>query len=180
MAAKQKSINLIPTDKFSKTVVGRVINWLLSTFRVIVILVEFVVMGAFLSRFWLDAKNSDVTDELRDRQFVVEASQDIEDEMNLFLTKVKRLQNLSQVNTPTLDFITFLPGTIPPEVTLTNIEVYATSCSLSGTTVNENYIHQLLVNLNAKDAISSATISSMVTNKETGFLDFQISIMLNN
>lgn len=176
MAAKQKSINLIPTDKFSKTLVGRVINWLLSTFRVIVILVEFVVMGAFLSRFWLDAKNSDVTDELRDRQFVVEASQDIEDEMNTFMIKVNRLQTLSKVNTPLLEFMQFLPSSVPPEVTLTNFDVYAKVASLIGTTISENNVRQLATNLQANESVASVVVSNLSTNKETGFLDFQITI----
>jgi len=178
MAAKLKSINLVPIDKFSKTIVGRVINWLLSTFRVIVIMVEFVVMGAFLSRFWLDAKNSDVTDELRDRQFVVEASKDLEDEMNLFSAKVYRLKTLSQVNTPVVNFIVTLPTLTPPEITLINFEVYAKSASISGQAVNENFVNQFLTNLKSYSSVQSANTTVMTTNNDTGFLNFQIETML--
>lgn len=179
MSAKPKSINLIPVDKFSKTVVGRVINWLLSTFRVIVIMVEFVVMGAFLSRFWLDAKNSDVTDELRDRQFVVEATKGIEDEMNLFSAKVHRLETLSKVNTATVDFISFLPTLIPPEIKLTSLEIYNKNASLSGSAVNESFVNQFLANLKSHRSVKSVNVTGMSTDGETGFLDFQTAVILN-
>ncbi len=178
MTAKAKSINLVPVDKFSKTIVGRVINWLLSTFRVIVILVEFVVMGAFLSRFWLDAKNSDITDELQDRQFVVEATQDLENEMNLFSAKVYRLKTLSQVNSPIVNFIDILPTLVPPEIKLINFEVYAKSASLFGNAINESFVNQFLTNLKSNDRVQSANVTRMSTDSSTGFLDFQVAIKL--
>lgn len=179
MSAKPKSINLVPVDKFSKTTVGRVINWLLSTFRVIVILVEFVVMGAFLSRFWLDAKNSDVTDELRDRQFVIEATKDMEEEMNLFQAKVYRLETLSKANDTAVNFISFLPTLIPPEIKLVNLEVYNKTTSLSGSAVNESFVNQFLANLKSHSSIKSASVTGMSTDSDTGFLDFQIAVVLN-
>lgn len=179
MSAKQKSINLVPVDKFSKTTVGRIINWLLSTFRVIVIVVEFVVMGAFLSRFWLDAKNSDVTDELRERQFVVEATQSIENEMNLFSDKVYQLETLSKANTTVIDFISLLPTLVPPEIKLINLEIYNKNALLSGSATDENFVNQFLANLKSHSSVKSASVIGMSTDGETGFLDFQVTVVLN-
>ena len=63
-AKKEPEINLLPQEEFEGSVIGRILKWGLSTFRIIVIIVEMVVMAAFLSRFWLDAKNSDLNEDI--------------------------------------------------------------------------------------------------------------------
>lgn len=68
---KTKAINLLPQEAFAKTTLGRTLTWLLSTFRIIVISVEMVVVVAFLSRFWLDARITDLNDELKQKQAVI-------------------------------------------------------------------------------------------------------------
>ena len=62
---KKKNINLLPKEEFDASVVGRLLRWAMGTFRIIVIITEMIVMAAFLSRFWLDAQNSDLNDEIR-------------------------------------------------------------------------------------------------------------------
>ncbi len=62
MAARknQQLINLLPQEEFAVSTLGRILAWLMSTFRYIVIAVEMVVMLAFLSRFWLEWNTHDV------------------------------------------------------------------------------------------------------------------------
>ena len=68
---KSQPINLLPKEEFAASTFGRIIKWLLSTFRVIVIVVEVVVMSAFLSRFWLDARSTDLNDQIKQRQSII-------------------------------------------------------------------------------------------------------------
>ena len=63
--AKNKSINLLPQEEFDASIFGRTLKWAMGTFRIIVIITEMVVMGAFLSRFWLDAQNSDLDNSIK-------------------------------------------------------------------------------------------------------------------
>ena len=53
MSARKEEINLLPQKGFEATTAGRILAWILSTFRIIVIITELLVMVAFLSRFWL-------------------------------------------------------------------------------------------------------------------------------
>ena len=62
-AHKKQQVNLLPEKGFTSTTTGRVLTWILSTFRIIVIVTEIIVMIAFLSRFWLDAQNTDLSEE---------------------------------------------------------------------------------------------------------------------
>jgi len=59
-----KSINLLepvlePEDTWTK-----VYNWIVSTGRILLILVAMLVLGVFFSRFVLDKENNDLTDEI--------------------------------------------------------------------------------------------------------------------
>ena len=75
MAAQKgsKLINLLPQEEFANSTIGRVFTWAMSTFRIIVIGMEMVVMVAFLSRFWLDAINVDLNDIIKQRSAVIAA-----------------------------------------------------------------------------------------------------------
>jgi len=77
---KSKQINLIPQDEFESSNFGRILKWALSTFRIVVIVTELIVMSAFLSRFWLDAKNSDLNEEINVNKSQIIAYKDIETE----------------------------------------------------------------------------------------------------
>ena len=68
---KNKEINLLPQEQFAASTTGRVLAWVLSTFRMIVILTEMIVIIAFLSRFWLDIKSNDLTDEVDNQKKIV-------------------------------------------------------------------------------------------------------------
>ena len=75
---KTSQINLIPAEGLKATTGGRILSWVLSTFRVFVIITELFVIAAFVSRFFLDAKNTDLTDEIRESQAVILSYQDLE------------------------------------------------------------------------------------------------------
>ena len=67
MAARKKSsrINLLPQEEFAASTLGRILAWILSTFRILVIMTELIVILAFLSRFWLDARTTDLNEEIK-------------------------------------------------------------------------------------------------------------------
>ena len=78
--AKNKSINLLPQEEFDTSLLGRTLKWAMGSFRIIVILTEMVVMAAFLSRFWLDAQNSDLNDSIKTATAQIQAQSSFEKE----------------------------------------------------------------------------------------------------
>jgi hypothetical protein len=89
-----KHINLLPQDDFQTTGIGRVLKWALSTFRVMVIVTELVVMSAFLSRFWLDSKNSDLNEAMGIKKAQVMAYKEVEKEFRSYQTKLSIASSL--------------------------------------------------------------------------------------
>jgi len=91
---KQLKINLLAQEEFATSVLGRILSWALSTFRVIVIAVEMIVVVAFLSRFWLDARITDLNDELKQKQAIVASQATFE---KRFRSAQSRLEILFEV-----------------------------------------------------------------------------------
>ena len=123
MAAKkkQKQVNLIPHDDFESTTLGRILTWLLTTFRYIVIVTEMVVMFAFLSRFWLDAKNSDLTEEIKTKQAQILSSSAFEKEFKNAQKRLKIFSALTNEERPKTRILEAVSQVLPSEVYLQTI-----------------------------------------------------------
>jgi len=76
----KKQISLLSAAPFDLTVQGRVVAWLTTWGRAILVLVELAVIGAFFSRFWLDRKNSDLSDAIRQQRAILESTLEFEGE----------------------------------------------------------------------------------------------------
>jgi hypothetical protein len=85
---KNKTINLLPQEEFESSIIGRILRWAMGTFRIIVIITEIIVMGAFLSRFWLDAQNSTLSDGIKIKSSQIQSLADIEKEFRNIQSKL--------------------------------------------------------------------------------------------
>jgi Tfp pilus assembly protein PilN len=183
MAARKKDtqINLIPEVGFAATTTGRILTWMLSSFRIIVIVTEIIVMIAFLSRFWLDARNTDLNEQILQKQAVIAASSNFEKE---FKFTQKRLQIFSELESEkgilsdTLDTITLA---LPPDVFLISINSSSESLALSGLSPNERSIQQFMANLSSSDQIHSVKLQGIKPSPdEPTLMIFKIELLLKD
>ena len=178
MAAPKKTntINLLPIDKFAKTTAGRILFWLLSTFRIIVIVIEMIVMLAFLSRFWLDAKNSDLSDEIKQKTARIQASKEVENQMRLLQKKLKVFTALAQSKPDYQNIVQTLSPLLPQEILLSSIVINANSVSITGIAPSELEIMQAMVNIDASDVFKEVSLQNVSVDQETNTLKFSINI----
>lgn len=143
---KQKTINLIPQDEFESSMMGRVLKWALSSFRVMVIATELIVMSAFLSRFWLDARNSDLNEELEIAKAQVGAYTEIE---TAFRQNQQKLEILKQLYSESKlsETVNVFSKLIPADITLNSISIVEGLLQLRAGAFSENSIAQFIVNL---------------------------------
>lgn len=173
--SKEKYINLLPKDKFSSSTLGRILTWLLSTFRFIVIAVEMVVMLAFLSRFWLDSKNSDLNDEIEQKQAQITASSQIENEFRDIQKRLSIYQGLISTQPSFSNDIKSLTNLIPEDTVLSSISLSEAEDSLSGTSASEKSIAQLIANLQNMDGVKDVSVAQISANKDDPTLiDFNL------
>jgi Tfp pilus assembly protein PilN len=177
LAQKQKrrdEINLLPGSSFENTVAGRILAWILSSFRIIVIVTEILVMIAFLSRFVLDAQLSDLNEEIQQKQSIIAASQVFENEFRDTQARLDILAPLlSQQNFP--ETIRKISNSTPPEVILNKLTITETNIEISGTSPSEKSISQLVTNVNSREGFSSFEIVNINSNPyNPSLLDFDI------
>lgn len=148
---------------------GRVLKWALTTFRVIVILCEMIVMGAFLSRFWLDARISDLNDEINTTKAQVIAYKDTEDQFRLMQKKLsiaKQLYSQPKSSSSLESVANFLPT----DVFLNSLSVLDNSAQIKASAFSEKSIFQYIVNLESSGAFESVSLGQASTNQDDATL----------
>lgn len=175
VSKKKNEINLIPVDKFAASSAGKILSWLLSTFRVIVIVVEMIVMLAFLSRFWLDAKNSDLNDEMKQKQALIAASKNFEDEFNATQDKISAFLALT-TSAKSSNSLNDIPSVLPEGITLKSISISDTSILVDGESPSEGLIAQFIANLEGLDKYQGINLNQIGSNQDTGMITYKIDI----
>lgn len=160
---KSKQINLIPQDEFESSNFGRVIKWILSTFRFLVIVTELIVMSAFLSRFWLDAKNSDLNDSINISKSQVSAYKKIESEFRSLQTRIEIAKSIySEPKISSL--VSNISKLTPADITLTAISYNDGQLTIKALSYSEQSIAQFLINLESSKELSDVTLSQVSSN----------------
>lgn len=78
--AVKKEISLLPESENPRSFGARFFKWITTTGRVTIILTELIVISVFISRFWLDRKNSDLSEISRQKQAILESTVPFETE----------------------------------------------------------------------------------------------------
>lgn len=172
----KKGINLLPQEEFEASILGRILKWATGTFRIIVIITEIIVMGAFLSRFWLDAQNSDLTDSITVKTAQIESQADFE---NSFRNLQKKLNIIKSIdNDPkSSDRISLISSKVPQEIILSGITTNDKGAEIKGTSASELAIAQFITNLSAEKTFKSVDLASLSTSQTNpGQNDFTLNI----
>ena len=168
-------INLLPQEEFAASTLGRVVTWLLSTFRVTVIITEVIVMAVFLSRFWLDVKANDLNEILRKNQAILETTTDFENMFRDLQKKLETFEKISKLQTNPSEYVDRISKNLPQEVYLTSFQITENSIQMKGISVSEIAISQFLVNL--RSVFSNTTLMGTNTNQQNASLiEFGVKI----
>lgn len=176
---KKKAINLLPREEFAASTKGRILAWLLSTFKTIVIVTEMIVMGAFLSRFWLDARSSDLNDEIRQKQAIIAASKEFEDEFKQTQTKLKIVSELSKKEKSSQEILSQVSSRLPQNIYLSSFSYSEKEVKIRGISPSELAIAQLITNLGEIEYFKEITLSQLDTSEDqSSLLIFGVTIDL--
>lgn len=180
MATAQKlenyiNLNLIPQESVDKRLGGRILVWVLSYGRYIIVLTNFIVILVFLSRFVLDRKISDLYEEIDEKQAVVEANLAFIKDFRLVNDKINLASTLYPRTLYHNKILEFLPGATPENLFVSELEFTPTQLTLSGTVENEAGLSTLISELRASNNFQTIDLSSLTqkTEKHAG-LKFQL------
>lgn len=174
-----KKINLLPQEEFSSSTIGRVLTWALSTFRIIVILTEVIVMMAFLSRFWLDAKANDLNDTIRQKQAIITASADFENKFRDIQKRVQAYEAITSATSTNSKYLDTVASFVPVDINLTSFQFAEDSIQVRGGSGSEIGIAQLMANLQSNPDFTNVTLTSIGSDMQnSSLLTFGLKIDL--
>lgn len=173
------AINLLPKSDFEKSTTGRVINWLLSTFRYLVIAVELIVIIGFITRFWLDMLHANLDDQIKEHTQVINSYQEFEQRFRLTKTKLQMVSELTAQPKLT-SLITDINNRLPEDLALTKIEKNPEKFSIEGVSLQEQSIAQLIANLNELDQLKNIKLTRLNSEPDSIFINFTLEQVSNN
>jgi Tfp pilus assembly protein PilN len=162
---KRTQINLLPQEEFEASTLGRTLKWATSTFRIIVILTEMIVMGAFLSRFWLDARNSDLSELIMLESSQIEARRDIEFQFRDLQKKLAIFKDITQVTQPSVR-ADAISSKLPTDVFLTSVSVQEEETTVRGVAGSDFSVAQLIANLKADTTFREVDLGTVSSSED--------------
>ncbi|KKS96170.1 MAG: hypothetical protein UV71_C0001G0044 [Microgenomates group bacterium GW2011_GWC1_43_13] len=173
---KNKVINLLPQEEFDVSMLGRTLKWAMGAFRVIVIVTEMIVMGAFLSRFWLDAQNSDLSNSIKIKSAQITAQAAVEKE---FRSVQSKLAIVKQIGGGTLSSkkIEAITSRLPTGVNLKTVSVLDNSAQVKGVSATELGIAQFIANLKEDKSFKTVSLGQVDSSEgDLAQIEFSINI----
>ena len=165
---KEKEVNLLPQEEFEGSTLGRILKWALSTFRIMVIVTEMVVMLAFLSRFWLDARGTDLNQLIIQKEAVIAAERDFEKEFKNTQKRLRIFANLTSIDVPFAETLKTITSYLPIDSFLTSISFNGDSYQVKGITINEISIAQFIANLKSSQKFKEVSLNGITSFEEVG------------
>lgn len=184
MAAK-KELSLLPDSENPNSFGAKVIKWLTTVGRWVIVVTELIVVSAFISRFSLDRKNSDLSDTIRQQQAILESTQYFEKEFNSFQQRLKFIKNFYQNDFQYGQKINTLIKSTPDDLLYKSISLQKDDqqnilANASLTAFNEGAIIGFINNLTLNPDISSVKINQIEKKEQENNYLVSISVTFKN
>lgn len=155
------NINILSFQSQEQNSFGNFLNWSLRYGRIIVIVTEFLVIAAFISRFYFDRQLSDLNDNIELKTAIVEGSQGTEKE---FLLLQKTLQNIAVTYDNQKDFSKLLASlneVKPADLLIRELNVRDKELSFTGSVPSPNSLNTFLSNLSQSKKFSDISLDDL-------------------
>lgn len=175
----ENQINLLPQEEFDASTLGRTLKWLLGTFRYLVISTEMVVMVAFLSRFWLDARSNDLIDSINQKKAVIASYSSFEKQFRNTQKQLSIFKKYSSEKLYLSPLLTQIAEAVPANASLTEISVNANKVTIGGQANDEFTASNFVSSLNSISLLHDISLISVESKKDSISLSFTIDAKLN-
>ena len=168
MAIHEPSINLIGEEEMEHTPVGRIVQWAVTYGRYIMIGTEIIVLLAFISRFSLDRKLTDLNDEVSQKQAIIDANQEFETNFRTLQGKLAKAQTLLTMPPTTSNALNATQLLLPPDTHLSSLNI--TETSVTGVVVanSTSGFSQFIANFQAASMFSNVDVGDITRNPTAG------------
>lgn len=171
----KKEINLLPREEFEKKPLGRFLIWALTIGRYIVIFTELIVILAFLSRFKLDRDLSDLYESIREKQAIIQASSDFEQDFRFLQKRLLTIKNLEEEKVETVPIIAEISSLVPLDVVLSNLSFGEEEIRITASALSEEGLGSFILNLSSSPKFKEINLSSISKSSESPEIKFSLT-----
>lgn len=160
MSAK-KELSLLPNEADNNSFSARAIRYLTTIGRFVIVFTELIVISAFISRFWLDRQNSDLSEVLRQQKAIIESTQPFEVEFLALQEKLKFIDNQYKTQPNYISNVKSLVSSMPTDVFFQKLAIGDTSAQVSLYSYREDSLVDMIVSLSLNPDISNVNIKKI-------------------
>lgn len=179
MPARNK-INLLSKSNFESTFLGKLVDWAVNVGRWIVVVTEFVVICAFLSRFYFDTELANLFDNIKQNKTIVDSASEFEETFLLTQEKIRLAKILlAGINTPSYS-MNEITKYLPVDMNLTSVNFNEKRVQLAGYCLSLESLNLFLWQLNNQPRFAQITLSSISQKEDEPTINFDINFILND
>lgn len=169
-------INLLPGEKQE---LGKFLTWILTYGRYIIIGTEIVVLLAFLSRFKFDRDLTDLHQSIAQKQAVVLAAYDLEQQARTLQNQLSIIKKLEKQRGLSQKILSVFEKLIPGDVVLSDFFLDTTKINLTAVARSNDGFTTFLNNLSASPYFGDISLDDVGKAVEGG-IEFRISANLKD
>lgn len=179
MAAQKNIIEFLPQEDWEKKPAGKILKWALSIGRYIVITTELIVIIAFLSRFKFDRDLTDLNEEIKQKQTIIESQAQFEQEFRFLQKKLAAIESLEKQRLQTNKILDELSSLTPIDVYLSNLQINNQEINLSAIALSETGLATLINNIKNSSLFNNLNLSQVSSGAEkTIGINFEVKSKL--
>lgn len=168
MSAQPVSINLLDQPEFNSSSIARIMNWAITYGRYIMIGTEVIVLVAFISRFSLDRQLTDLREEIAQKQIILEANQDFENEFLYVQDTLKKVNILTKTQDKPMNILNSIISTIPIDVFMQSYEYTDKLLEIRFVAGTTQGFSTVLTKLQSIESLSNIEVSEISKNTLRG------------
>jgi Tfp pilus assembly protein PilN len=129
---------------------------------------EIVVLLAFISRFSLDRKLTDLNDEVTQKQAIIDANQKFESDFRTLQDKLTKVQTILAAPQTASNALNTIQSILPPDARLDSLEITDTTVTGNIIVNTTDGFSQVIANLQAASIFSQVEIGDVGRTPVTG------------
>ncbi len=161
MPANFIAINLLGDADMEHTPMGRIVGWAVTYGRYIMIGTEIVVLLAFISRFSLDRKLTDLKEEVTQKQDIIEANLPFEKDVRDLQDRLGKAKVLINQPINPLNALIFFQSILPQGVYLKSYDLIKNTLTIQAIAGSTDAFAQLMRNLQASSYLTGVEIGDI-------------------
>ncbi len=177
MPANAISINLLDQGNSANSPWNRIIVWITTYGRYIMITTELIVLLAFASRFSLDRKLSDLKENISQKQEILEVNMDLEQDIRAVQTKIGTVKSLMQGQSAPVDTLVLVQTLMPAGSYLETLTIEKDKLTANITTDNSETFSSVLANFSASRNLTAVEIGKV--GKQPEGIEFVLSARIS-